>query len=140
MTGKALEYLAAFAKCCPPHPLLVVGFRLTRPYSIKHCRSRIMLGMLIMIGTAYAPPHPRSGLSVLLIPDEKNMHKETNRSPNTLAYEVNTSARRISPNFPSWASAIPPIETRLSVWMNRVRPVGENRWRGSVKSTARRRR
>jgi len=115
ITGNALEYLAAFARCCPPHPLPAVEFLRTRPYSIRHCLNRIRLGMLMINGTIYAPPQPRSGRSVLLTPHEKNIHKDTNRSPKTLEYEVSTSARRISPNLPSWASAMPPIETRLRV-------------------------
>lgn len=103
ITGNALEYFKAFAKCWPPHPVPAVfcGLSLTRLYSIKHCLSRIMLGMLMIMGTIYCPPHPLSGLSVEDFPDERNMHNETKRSPSTLEYEVRTSASKMSPNFPS---------------------------------------
>lgn len=85
MTGKAEEYLSALARCCPPHPELELGFFLTLEYSIKHWRNRIMLGMLMIKGTMYAPPQLRSGLSVDETPGVMNMHIETNRSPRILA-------------------------------------------------------
>ena len=118
MTGKALEYFRAFARCClhdlvspdpallhqhsfahPPQPVLafLLGLFLTLEYSIKHCLSRIMLGMLIMNGTKYAPPQFRSGLSVEEMPGDRNMHPDTNKSPRTLAYDVKTSAKSMSP-------------------------------------------
>lgn len=140
ITGKADEYFSALARCCPPQPEVEPGFLLTLPYSIKHCLSRIMLGMLITRGTIYAPPHPLSGFAVDETPDEKNMHSDTNKSPSTFAYDVKTSASKMSPNFPSCASAIPPILTRFKVWMNRERPTGEKRLIGTRKSTAKRKR
>ena len=85
MTGKAEEYFNALARCCPPQPELEVGCFRTLWYSMRHCRSRIKLGMLIMRGTMYAPPQLRSGLSVEDTPGETNMHVDTNRSPRTLA-------------------------------------------------------
>lgn len=129
MTGNALEYFNALAKCWPPHPVAAVfcGLFLTRMYSIRHCLSRIKLGILMMIGTMYFPPHPLSGLSVEDFPEERNMHSETNRSPSTFAYEVRASASRISPNLPSCASAIPPMLIRFRVVRNRWRPWGERR-------------
>ncbi len=54
-------------------------------YSIRHCRNRIKLGILMIIGTVYFPPQPLSGLSVEDFSDERNMHSETNRSPRTFA-------------------------------------------------------
>ena len=85
MTGNAEEYFKALAKCCPPHPELELGCFLTLWNSIKHCRNRIILGMLMMSGTTYAPPQLRSGLSVDETPGEMNMHIDTKRSPRTLA-------------------------------------------------------
>jgi hypothetical protein len=91
MTGKAVEYFSALARCVPPHPvtellcpILLFAF-LTLKYSIKHCRSRIKYGMLMMNGTQNAPPQFRFGGPVELMPEEKNMHKLTNRSPSTFA-------------------------------------------------------
>lgn len=140
ITGKADEYFRAFARCWPPQPEDTVGFFRTLLYSIKHCRSRIRLGMLMMRGTMYAPPQPLSGLPVEDTPDEKNIQIETNRSPRTLAYDVSTSANRISPNFPSCASAIPPTLTLLRVWTKRDRPTAENRLIGRMRSKASRKR
>jgi hypothetical protein len=87
MTGKAVEYFSAFARCCPPQPMLalLLGLFLTLPNSIKHCRNRIRLGMLMIIGTMYAPPQLRSGLSVEETPGDMNMQPATNKSPKTLA-------------------------------------------------------
>ena len=141
ITGKALEYLRALARCCPPQPVDAdFGARRARENSIRHCRKRIKLGMLMIRGTMYFPPQFRSGLSVDDVPIVKNMHAETNRSPRTLEYDVNTSARSISPNFPSFASAIPPILTRFKVLRNQYRPVRERRCRGTMKKTTRRNR
>lgn len=120
ITGKALEYLRALARCCPPQPDVpdFCGLFLTLENSIKHCRNRIMLGMLIISGTIYWPPQLRSGLSVDEEPEEINIQRETKRSPRTLAYDVKTSARSMSPNFPSAASAILPTLTRFKVDKN----------------------
>ena len=120
MTGKADEYLRALARCWPPQPDVpdFWGLFRTLKYSIKHCRSRIILGMLIINGTMYCPPQLRSGLSVDEDPAEKNMQAETKRSPKTLAYDVKTSARSMSPNLPSAASAILPMLTRFNVDRN----------------------
>lgn len=87
MTGNALEYFNAFAKCWPPHPVDAVfcGILLTRMYSIRHCLNRMILGMLMIMGTMYFPPHPLSGLSVEDLPEDRNMHSETNKSPKTFA-------------------------------------------------------
>jgi hypothetical protein len=90
MTGNAVAYFNAFARCCPPQPWPPpLGFdlisRWTLPYSIRHCRSRIMLGMANITGTTTVPPQLRSGLPVELRALEKNMHRLTNRSPSTLA-------------------------------------------------------
>ncbi len=137
-TGKALEYFRALARCWPPQPVEAdFGPRLTLENSVRHCRKRIMLGMLMIRGTMYFPPQFRSGLSVEEIPIVKNMHADTNRSPRTLEYEVNTSARRMSPNLPSCASAIPPILTRFKVLRNQYRPVRERRCKGTMKKMTR---
>jgi len=85
MTGNAVEYFKALARCWPPHPEVVVGLLRTLPYSMRHCRKRIKLGMLMIKGTMYAPPQLRSGLSVDETPGEKNMHPATNQSPKTFA-------------------------------------------------------
>lgn len=77
-----------------------------------------MLGMLMMNGTRYWPPQLRSGASVDEEPEEKNIQTAMKRSPRTLAYDVKTSARRMSPNFPSAASAILPMLTRFRVDRN----------------------
>lgn len=124
MTGKALEYLRAFARCCPPHPIVLeppgccLSF-LTLENSIKHCLKRIRLGILMMIGTRKVPPQARSGLSVDEYLLETSMQPDTNRSPKTLAYDVSTSANSISPNLPSCVSAIPPMLIRFRVERNR---------------------
>ena len=73
----------------------------------------------MMIGTRYVPPQARSGLSVDEYLLETSMQPETNKSPKTLAYDVSTSASRMSPNLPSCASAIPPMLTRFRVERNR---------------------
>lgn len=141
ITGKALEYFSALARCCPPQPVDAdFGPPLTLENSIRHCRKRIKLGMLIIRGTTYFPPQFRSGLSVEEVPIVKNMHADTNRSPSTLAYDVNTSARSISPNFPSFASAIPPTLTRFKVLRNQYRPVRERRFKGRTKNMERKKR
>lgn len=142
ITGNALEYFSAFARCCPPQPVDADfwQFFLTLEYSIRHWRRRIILGILIIMGTKYWPPQLRSGLSVDEDPTDTNMHAEMNRSPRTLAYEVRTSARSMSPNFPSCASAIRPILTRLRVERNQYRPVRESRWYGIMKRRTRRKR
>lgn len=93
----------------PPFRALIAR---TRKYSIKHCRSRMRDGIAMIIGTRYWPPHPLSGLLVAEPSARKNMHRETNRSAIIFAYDVNTSASNISPNFPSCDCARPPIETR----------------------------
>ena len=142
MTGSALEYFRALAKCCPPQPevpvppasLLAI---LTLRNSIKHCRNRIRLGILMTIGTRNAPPQPRSGLAVDECLLDKSMHSDTKRSPSTLAYDVRTSASKMSPNLPSCASAIPPILTLFKVVRKRYRPAFERRCRGKMKKTAR---
>ena len=124
MTGRALEYFRAFARCCPPHPVELeppgccLSF-LTLENSIKHCLRRIKLGILIMIGTRYVPPQARSGLSVDEYLLDTSMQPDTKRSPKTLEYDVSTSAKRISPNLPSCASAIPPMLIRFKVERNR---------------------
>ena len=87
MTGNALEYFRALARCCPPHPVddtFCVLF-LTRKYSIRHCLNRIMLGILMTKGTIYWPPQPLSGLLVDDTPVLKNMQTEIKKSPRTLA-------------------------------------------------------
>lgn len=131
MTGNALEYFSAFARCCPPHPELPIPPDLwlplrTRRYSIKHCRKRIKLGMLMMSGTMKTPPQVLSGLPVLECFLEMNMHSATNKSPMTFAYDVNASAINISPNFPSCASAKPPMLILFSVATKRDRPLSES--------------
>src|SRR5690242_5069007 len=98
-----------------------------------HCLSRIRDGMLIMKGTQNAPPQLRFGGPVLLCEEEKNMHSETNRSPSTFAYDVNASASRMSPNFPSAASAIPPMLIRFKVLNVLLRPARETKGRGAMK-------
>lgn len=142
MTGNALEYFSAFARCCPPQPVDADFWPLflTLEYSIRHWRRRIMLGILIIAGTKYWPPQLRSGLPVDEDPNDTNMHAEMNRSPSTLAYDVKTSARSMSPNLPSWASAICPMLTRLRVERNQYRPVRESRWSGIMKRKMRRKR
>ncbi len=138
-TGKALEYFRALARCCPPQPVDAdFGPLLTLENSIRHCRRRIKLGMLMIKGTTYFPPQFLSGLSVEEVPMVKNMHADTNRSPSTLEYDVNTSASSMSPNFPSFASAIPPTLTRFKVLRNQYRPVRERRFKGTTKNMARR--
>jgi hypothetical protein len=95
----------------------------------------------MMIGTRYWPPQPRSGRAVAEPEgDEKNMHRETKRSAIIFAYEVSTSARRISPNFPEFEGARPPMEIRRRVVRNRVRPAEEKRRRGRTKIATRRQR
>lgn len=142
ITGKALAYFRAFARCCPPHPedtrvpgCLIVF--LTLRNSIRHCRNLIKLGTLMIIGTKYGPPQPRSGFAVEDDVLESNIHSDTKRSPRTLAYDVRTSASNMSPNLPSCASAIPPRLTLFKVVRNRYRPDLERRLRGRMKSTAR---
>ncbi len=93
-----------------------------------------------MNGTQNAPPQLRFGGPVLLFEDEKNIHSETNRSPRTLAYDVNASASRISPNLPSAASAIPPMLMRFNVPSVLLRPARETKGRGTMKPTTRTRR
>ena len=132
ITGNALEYFSALARCCPPQaevpePPALCILLLTLRNSIKHCRSRIKLGRLMIKGTRTEPPQPRSGLDVEEYLLERNMQPETNKSPRTLAYEVNTSASKISPNFPSCVSAIPPILTRRRVAKNRYLPALDSR-------------
>ena len=139
MTGNAVAYFKALARCCPPQPELAVLLRRTRRNSIRHCRNRIMLGMDIMRGTRYCPPHPLSGFAVDTLL-EKSMHVDTNRSPSTLAYEVRTSASRMSPNLPSWTSASPPSETLRRVVRKRERPAWERRRRGMRKERNRKKR
>ena len=90
MTGKALEYFNAFARCCPPQPEVEeppedCRLLLTRRYSMRHWRSRIKLGTLIIKGTKYEPPQALSGLAVEEYFVEKNMQEDTKRSPRTLA-------------------------------------------------------
>ena len=137
MTGKALEYFKALARCCPPQPDDADGCSKSRTleYSIKHCRNRIMLGIEMIKGMMYCPPQFRSGLSVEETPVERNMQTEMKRSPSTLAYEVRASARSISPNFPSWTSAMRPILMRFKVERNQYRPVRESLWKGMIKKT-----
>lgn len=77
---------------------------------------------------------------MLLCEDEKNMHSETNKSPKTFAYDVSASASRTSPNFPSAASAIPPMLIRFSVAKVLLRPARETKGRGAMKPTTRTRR
>lgn len=106
MTGNAEAYLAALARCWPPHPALPNPperrFDLpTRIYSITHWRNRIRYGIAIMSGTTISPPHDRFGLAVADPEGVKNMHIATKRSAITFAYEVNTSASKMSPNLPS---------------------------------------
>lgn len=86
MTGKAVEYFSALARCCPPQPE-EADFEpfLTREYSIRHWRSRIMLGILIIRGTIICPPQFLSGLFVEEVSKERNMHTEMKRSPKTFA-------------------------------------------------------
>ena len=93
-----------------------------------------------MIGTMYCPPQVRSGLSVDEIPLEKNMQPDTKRSPRIFAYDVKTSASSMSPNFPSCASAIPPILMRFRVDKKRDRPVCDMRGKGVMKKIAKRKR
>lgn len=86
MTGKAVEYFSALARCCPPQPEAAdFGPFLTREYSIRHWRSRIMLGILIIRGTITCPPQFLSGLFVEEVPKERNMHAEMKISPKTFA-------------------------------------------------------
>lgn len=86
MTGKAVEYFRALARCCPPQPEEAdFGPFLTREYSIKHWRRRIMLGTLIIRGTMIWPPQLLSGLFVEEVLKERNMHAEMKRSPKTFA-------------------------------------------------------
>jgi hypothetical protein len=99
-----------------------------------------MLGMLMIRGTMYDPPQPRSGFPVDEAPGVTNMHKATNRSPSTFAYDVNTSANKMSPNLPSCASAIPPMHTRFKVERKRKRPDRERDWMGRKKTSTRRKR
>ena len=80
MTGNAEQYFAAFARCCPPHPLDIVGFARTRKYSIIHCLNRIMDGIAMMMGTKYCPPHPLSGRPVADPLCWKYMQIATNKS------------------------------------------------------------
>jgi hypothetical protein len=141
ITGNALVYFNALARCCPPHPepsppCLPSCLRTLR-YSIKHCRKRIKDGMLMISGTIYCPPQLRSGFPVDEWRDEKNMHADTNISPNTFAYDVKTSARSISANLPSFAAAMPPTLTRLRIERKRKRPVLETWLIGSKKDTTR---
>lgn len=91
-------------------------------------------------GTIYWPPQPRSGSAVDEDPKDTNIHAETKRSPRTFAYDVKTSARSMSPNFPSCASAIRPMLTRLRVERNQYRPVRDSCWNGTIKRTTRRNR
>jgi hypothetical protein len=67
------------------------------------------------------------------------MHRATNRSAVTFAYEVRTSARRMSAKRPSWGRARPPMEIRRRVVRKRARPEEEKRRRGRRKVRARRR-
>lgn len=92
-------------------------------YSMMHCRNRIREGTAMMIGRRYGPPQPRSGRPVALPLCRRNMHSEMTRSAMTLAYEVNTSASRMSPNFPSCECAMPPTLTRFRVERKRRRPL-----------------
>lgn len=122
-TGNAVEYLRALARCWPPHPVdSLYGARRTRKYSIKHWRNHIKLGTPIINGTSTVPPQLRSGRCVDEPSAEKNMHRVMKRSPKTLAYDVNTSANRISPNLPSCGSASPPKLTRRKVAKNLLLP------------------
>ena len=133
MTGKALKYFNAFAKCCPPQPKVLADLgssimvSLTLLYSIKHCIRRTIYGYARRSGTKYAPPQPRSGIAVEEIPGEKNMHCEMKRSPRGLAREVRASAARRSPNRPFCVSAILPIAILLNVDSVRDRPECEVR-------------
>ena len=90
MTGNALKYFSALARCCPPHPPAPVPpFRAleerTRRYSIMHWRKRMRDGMAMIMGTRYCPPQPRSGRLVAEPLWEKNMQRETKRSAIILA-------------------------------------------------------
>jgi len=91
ITGNAVEYLSALARWTPPQPVAelmepvcLLAFW-TREYSVRHCRSRMSDGMLMMKGTQNAPPQLRFGGPVELCEDEKNMHNEMKRSPRTFA-------------------------------------------------------
>ena len=146
ITGNAVLYLRALARCTPPHPVVretcpdCALDRCTRKYSVMHWRKRIREGMLIMKGTQNAPPQLRFGGPVLLCPEEKNMHSETNKSPSTLAYDVSASASRMSPNFPSAASAMPPMDIRFNVASVLLRPARETKGSGAIKPNTRTRR
>ena len=87
--------------------------------------------MAIMMGTRNWPPHALSGRLVAEpFGPEKNIHSDTKRSAIIFAYDVSTSARSMSPNFPCPACANPPTETRFSIERKRRRPEEENRERG----------
>ncbi len=137
ITGNALAYFRALARCCPPHPFVPIPPALrfecrTRKYSIRHCRNRIKDGIAIMMGRRYWPPHALSGRCVAEPSFWKNMQRETKRSAMIFAYDVNTSASRISPNFPCPVCAKPPIETRFRIVRKRVRPSKDNRRKGRM--------
>lgn len=76
MTGNAVEYFKALAKCW--FPLLTSrreAVRRDRRYSVRHWRSRIALGTAIIMGTIKSFPQARFGLEVADSPSVKNMQK-----------------------------------------------------------------
>lgn len=96
-----------------------------------------MLGTAMIVGISHAPPQDLSGLAVELFPGVMNMQSDMNRSPKTLAYDVMTSAIKMSPNFPSSTCASPPMLMRRRTARVRYRPGRENICKGIAKVATR---
>lgn len=101
MAGNAVAYFSALAYCT----------------SMIHCRNRIAKGMARSQGIMALR---EQSLTLLLV---RIAQKAMYSSDRGRAYDVNASASKMSPNFPSSVLANPPIDTLRSVCNSRDRPL-----------------